>query len=220
MMTLSPGNLGINDMKKQLLVLLLAVCALLCGCGGRERYSLEEAGFVLADSETGVRYTALSPAFEPAKGGASLGAYRSATEEEVSVRAIPGLEEALWLADDDKTVFCADTATPDPAAWVLTAVLFCEEDVVSVERCRLTAGANDAALALLRTLYFEGEDGVLPLTAAALVRRVKLVSAELPNIYYCFDYYRYEDGSAYFYERFSGRTVEIPAESDALFGVI
>lgn len=203
-----------------MLVLLLAFCALLCGCGGKNRYSLEEEGFVLADGKTGVRYTALSPAFEPAKGGASLGVYRTLAEREISVRAIPELEETLWLADDDKTVFCADAALPDPAAWTLTAVLFCEEDAVSVERCRLSAGTDDAALTLLRTLYFKGEDGTLPLTAAVLVRRVKLVSAELPNVYYCFDYYRYEDGSAYFYERFSGRTVEIPAESDVLFGVI
>ena len=210
-------------MKKRLLP-LFALCCLLfsafCACADERRFSLTENGFALTDSKTGVCYTVLSPAFEPSKGGDAVGVYQADGDLEVTLRTIPQLEESLWLTDDNKNVYCACETLPDPAAWTLTAVLFCEEDAVSIERCRLSAESDDAALALLRALYFEGEDASLPLTAATLARRVKLVSAEVPNVYYCFDYYRYEDGRAFFFERFSGRTVEIPAGSDALFGVI
>lgn len=220
MMIRCPENSGTDGMKKRLFPFLFVFCLLFAACGGKSRFSLTENGFALSDGKTGARYTVLSPAFEPARGGDKIGTYRDAADREVTLRAIPGLSESLWLADDEKNVYCACEALPDPAAWTLTAALFCEEDAISIERCRLAAGTDDMALSLLRSLYFEGADAVLPQTAASLVRRVKLVSEELPNVYYCFDYYRYDGAGAYFFERFSGRVVEISAENDALFGVI
>lgn len=199
-----------------LALLLLSPSAFLVSCG-RARFELDTSGDLLTDSKTDRTFVALSPAFEPARSAEALGFYRQ-NKEEVSILVIP-TEDQGDLLTDGATVFCALDPVPAPSELTVTDAIFCMEDSASIEVFRFSKSKDADKLLLLRSLFFDGEDASLPLGAAKLTRRVKLVSEELPLVYYCFDYYKYEDGSAFFYERFSGRTVAIPAEADALFEV-
>ena len=62
-------------------------------------------------------------------------------------------------------------------------------------------------------LWFEGEgDAELPdFEQPTMKRRVKLMFAEYPSLYYCFTFAVYEGGEAFLYEIGSGRTVAVPA---------
>lgn len=206
--------------RKGFLLFLLAALMLLASCSRTKvRFTVSEDGYRFTDRETGVVYTALSPAFEPAKGGNERGRCFSG-ETELTLREIPKLSPDVWLADDEKTLYFAGDPLPDPAAWTVSAVIFCEEDAISIERSRLTRAENGEALSVFVSAWFTGEETELSPAAPTFFRTAKLVFAEVPNIYYCISYYRYEDGSAALYERFSGRAVMLPEGADALFEVI
>lgn len=214
-----PAGSGTEMKKRSLILLALAALLLFCSCGGSARFTVSADGYRFTDGKTGVVYTALSPAFEPAKGGTERGICKMPGGTELTLREIPSLSPETWLADDEKTLYFAGEGTPDPAAWTVTAVIFCEEDAISIERSRLTQEDNAEALSALVTLWFSGEATELSPTLPSLVRTAKLVFAEVPNIYYCITYYRYEDGSAVLSEKFSGRAVCVPEKTDALFEV-
>ena len=205
--------------KKSFLLLLLAVLLLLAACEKRARFTVSEDGYRFTDRKTGVTYTALSPAFEPAKGGAERGKCKLPGGTELTLREIPSLSPDLWLADDDKTLYYAGEGAPDPAEWELTTVLFCEDEGVSMERFRWTKTEESEKITTLAAVWFSDGETELPPGAPVLYRVLKFQGAGYPNIYYCIGYYRYEDGSAVLYEKFSGRCVRIPAETDSLFGV-
>lgn len=205
--------------KKSLLPILLAVLLLFASCEGKARFTVSEDGYLFTDRKTGVVYTALSPAFEPAKGSTECGKCRMPGGTELTLREIPGLDPGIWLADDEKTLYFAGDSLPDPAEWTVSAVLFCEEDAISIERSRLTRAENGAALTAFTTTWFLGDAVELSPAFPTFFRTAKLMFSEVSNIYYCITYYRYEDGSAVLFEQFSGRAVALPAEIDALLGV-
>lgn len=199
---------------------MLAALLLLASCNrGKVRFTVSEDGYLFTDRETGTVYTALSPAFEPAKGGRERGTCLLSGVTLLTLREIPELSPDTWLADDEKTLYFAGDPLPDPAAWTVSAVLFCEEDAISIERSRLTRAENGAALTAFVGAWFSGEEIELSPAIPTFFRTAKLVFAEVPNIYYCIAYYRYEDGSAVLFEKFSGRAVALPKETDALLGV-
>lgn len=189
---------------------------LLVGCGDKgHSFTLSADGYTLTDEKAGIAYTILPPAFEPASGGREVGVYRTKLGEDLPLREIPLQDARVFLADDKQNVFCA-AAVPDVSQMAIKQVLICEEEEISVQ---IGAVRDAAAVARVQALYFHAPDAELPLTRPLKVRRFKLVADELPNVYFCFNYYRYEDGSAYFYEHYTGRTVAIPAADDLLFGV-
>lgn len=212
-----PASLGIEMKKRSFLLVLLAALLLFTACEKRARFTVSEDGYRFTDRRTGVTYTALSPAFEPAKGGNARGKCKLPDGTERTLREIPSLSPDLWLADDEKTLYYAGEGTPDPAAWEMTAVLFCEDEGVSIERYRWEAPTAGEKIAALCTTWWNGEERELPPGAPTLYRALKFQGAEYPNIYYCIGYYQYEDGSAVLYEKFSGRCVSVPAET--YFGV-
>lgn len=212
-----PANSGTEMRKKNFLLVLLAALLLFTACEKRARFTVSEDGYRFTDRRTGVTYTALSPAFEPAKGGNARGKCKLPDGTERTLREIPSLSPDLWLADDEKTLYYAGEGLPDPAEWELTTVLFCEDEGVSIERFRWTKTEEPEKITALAAVWFSGEETEFPPGAPTLYRAVKLQGAEYPNIYYCIGYYQYEDGSAVLYEKFSGRCVSVPAET--YFGV-
>lgn len=157
-----PASLGIKMKKRRFLLLLLAALLLFAACEKRARFTVSEDGYRFTDRKTGVTYTALSPAFEPAKGGAERGKCNLPDGTERTLREIPSLSPDLWLADDEKTLYYAGEGTPDPAAWEITAVLFCEDEGVSIERYRWEATTAGKKIAALCTTWWNGEECELP----------------------------------------------------------
>ena len=197
---------------KRLILLLLALLLTCTACKANEHIAfLQDAdGYGCTDTETGVHYTALPLYFEPAKVAAVRGIYtEKGSEYTLTYYEIPTLDPLLYLGDSERGVWCATQTLPTPEALTPTALLVCEEQAVSVEIYRFSAGTDDAAIAEILTLWFEGEATEKPEGARSFTHRIKLESAELPNIYYCFDYCMWGE-SAYFYEIFSGRTVAVP----------
>ena len=209
-----PASLG-TDMKRFLLLLLL-LSVVLVSCKDEKAlasFSMADDGYSCTNAETGVQYTAMDFCFEPAKTAEEIGAYTDKDADyTLTYYAIPDLDTALYIADSERGVWYAAGAVTPPAAKDLTptALLVCEEAAVSVEIFRLTAENDGEALTELLSLWFEGERAERPVGAVEFSRRIKVVSAELPNIYYCFDFGTWGD-EAYFYDVFSGRTVAVPA---------
>ncbi len=197
---------------KRLLSLLLVLLFLLTGCRGSDEipFLQDEDGYGCTDTETGIYYVALPPAFEPARVGAVRGVYRAEKSSHTrTYYEIPELDPTRYIGDSERGVWCVADAVPDPKALTPTALLVCEEGAVSVEIYRFSAGKDDAVIAEILSLWFEGETMEKPEGARAFSRRIKLQSKELPNIYYCFEYCIIGE-SACFYEMFSGRTVAVP----------
>ncbi len=197
---------GIDMRLLRFLCLLLFAVTLLAGCGSR--FEATKTGYT--DTKTGRHYTALASTFEAAAGGETVGEYEDETYGRVvELRVIPEADATRFLTDGYGFVYCADENAPDASAWHVSAILVCEEDAISVEKNRLT---DEGVIAQIKTLWFEGEEGERPMVKAKHVRRLKLVSADCPGVYYCFHYYVYEDGTACFYDSESRRTVTLPAE--------
>lgn len=196
------------------LCMLLLAAFLLVGCGAR--FEATKTGYT--DTKTDRHYTALSSAFEAAAGGETVGEYEDeAYGRVVSFRVIPKADAARFLTDGYGFVYCADESEPDVKSWRVKAILVCEEDAISVEKNRLT---DEGVIAQIQSLWFEGEEGDRPMEKATHVRRLKLASDDCPGIYYCFNYYVYEDGTACFYDAESRRTVMLPAELVAAIPII
>ena len=64
---------------------------------------------------------------------------------------------------------------------------------------------------------FEGEgDAERPdFETPTLQRRIKLMFAEYPSLYYCFTFAVYEGGEAFLYDIGAGRAVAVPAALSA-----
>ena len=201
-------------MKLKRALLLLLVPLLLVSCATEHQFLRDEDGYGYTDKKTDVHYLIQESVFEAARGEAVVGVYEDKkTGLTRTFRKIPGMDPALFLADDDKNVYYAGDTPLAPELWTLTAAIICEERAFSAEQGRLTASENGAALADLHTLWFEGDGNAeLPLDTPCVMRRIKLVSTEYPNLYYCFDFLLFQNGEAYFYDRFLPRTVAVPAE--------
>lgn len=193
--------------------LLLALLLLLAGCGSRFERDAEGLGYT--DGKTDVYYTALSSSFEAGRAADEVGQYEDKKYgRTVTFYLIPDLDGTRFLTDGDGYVYCSDAQLPNVADWQLSAVLICEEDAISIEQARVTDAAK---LAAFRAAWLEGEESELPMQRAAYARRLKMASNSFPNLYYCISFYRYEDGSAYFYDREEKRATVCPAELQELF---
>lgn len=197
---------------KRFILLLLALLLTCTACKDSDHtvFLQDEDGYGCTDTETGIHYTALPLSFEPAKVGKIRGVYTAkGSEHTLTYYEIPTLDTALYLGDSERGVWCAADTLPSPEKLTPTALLVCEEQAVSVEIYRFSTGTDDAVIAEILTLWFGGEAIEQPEGERSFTRRIKLQSAELPNIYYCFDYCIWGE-NAYFYELFSGRTVAVP----------
>ena len=197
---------------KRILLLVLTALLLLTACSKDELavIVLDADGYGCTNTETGVHYTVLSPAFEPAKSAAAQGTYTNEkTGAKTTYYEIPSLDPARYLTDDMQNVWCAEDILPKASALTPVALLICEEGAISVEVTRLTAADDGATVDALLTLWFEGEAARLPEGAKTYMYRVKMMSEELPNIFYCFSFAVWGE-EAYFYDLFSSRAVLVP----------
>jgi len=210
MTTLCRGSLG-TDMKKFAL-LLLSLVLLLSSCSGLRSFERDAEGYGYTDKRSDLYYAELDAAFEPAKTGEAFGEYKN--EETGATRTfslIPDLDPALFLTDEYLNVYYAGETPLDAAKWELSAILVCNEDVISVEEFRFTMEEDAATVAAIRRLWFEGTgDAVLPFSDAAYKRRLKISCDAYPNLLYCFSFLAYDSGEAYFYDANSRRTVAVP----------
>ena len=195
---------------KRIGLLCLALLLLLCGCAQTMQLEKTKEGYT--DKRSGASYVALDPAYQPTARGDAVAEYNNADRGIKRVfYEIPGLNVAQYLADEYGNVYCSDEVLPDAALWQLTAALVCEEESISVERCRISEGDDDTELALLKSLWFEGaSDAVLPILAPKYTFQIKLCGKEYSMLYYNFSMQIYENGEIYFYDAVSGRTVEVP----------
>ena len=199
--------------KLRFAALVLVLVLTLGGCGSR--FVRDEQGLGYTDSKTDLYYAALPSAFEAGRTEESVGEYTDKKyERTVTFYRISELDGTRFLADGDGYVYCADAALPNAADWQLSAVLVCEEDAISIEQARVT-GAEQ--LSAFRAAWFEGETCELPLQKASYFRRLKMACNAYPNLYYCINFYYYEDGSAYFYLTEEGRAVLCPEALVPLF---
>lgn len=202
------------------LLLLLLVPLLLVSCSRPHRFTKsEDGGYV--DARTDIAYVLLDAMFEPASRGTEpWGTYKEKENDFIrTFYAIGALDPKLFLADDTLCVYYAGSETLTPETWTVTAALLCYEDATSVEHKRFTAADHADVIAELRALWFEGEGNAQQPEFAQpkLMRRIKLMFAEYPSLYYCFTFAVYEGGEAFLYEIGSGRTVKVPAAlSDTL----
>ena len=188
----------------RLAVLLLALL-MLAGCSSR--FTLSETGYT--DTETDLHYLALPSSFEAAGGGSEVGTYEDETYgRTVTFRVIPDADPTKFLTDADGFVYYAGETAPDASLWQIKSIMVCEEDAISVEKSRLI---DPTLIAEIRALWFAGDEGELPLEDVVQSRRLKLTSADFPGIYYCFNLYVYEGGSAYFYDAEARRAVAVDA---------
>lgn len=193
----------------KLFALLLTLTLLLCGCGDA-RFERDSDGFGYTDTKSGAHYVALPSQYEAGRAGEAVGVY---TNKQYNVTTtfytIPDLDSSLYLTDDSGYVYTAADPLPDVKNWNVSAVLVCDSDAISVESFRLT---DAASIGEIRSLWLEGEACELPLVKASATRRLKLASADHPNLYYCFNFYAYESGEGYFYDAEAGRAVACSAE--------
>ena len=203
---------------KRFFLCLFCLLLLLCGCEKKPaKFKLDEDGFGVTAAKGGRHYVALDATFEPKSTGNCVGEAPRKNRDALPLYEIPGLSADVFLADDEKTVYFAGQIQPDAANWQLSAVLVCEEDVIAVEKKRLSPGENDAEIALLQQLWFgDAEPAALPIVGDATVRRIKLCCDEYPNLLYCFEAIQYDSGDTYFFERLSRKTVAVPQNLAAL----
>lgn len=213
---------------RRFLVLLLALLAVFVACDKDKdktnnphlvAFLQDNDGYGVTNTESGVHYTALPLCFESAASGEAVGEfYDKKVDYRVTYHKIPGVSSDEYLVDSEMSVWYADAtvAAPVPSALTPTALLVCEEGAVSVEVLRLVPATNATAIDEALTLWFEGEATTKPEAAATLLRGVKLVSAELPSIYYCFSFGMWGE-DAYFFDLFSGRVVAVPPSLAAYF---
>lgn len=216
MTTLCRGSLGI-DMKK-ISLLLLALVLLLSSCSGVRAFERDAEGYGYTDKKSDLYYVELDATFEPLKAGEPFAEYKNKeTGVTRTFHEIPDLEPTLFLTDEYWNVYYAGKEPVDASKWELSAILVCDEDVISVEAFRFTAEKDAATVATIRSLWFEGAgDAVLPFSAATCKRRIKLSCEAYPNLLYCFTFLAYDSGEAYFYDVSSRRTVAVPDTLAAL----
>ena len=208
-------------MKRILLLLLALLLALpLVACDKEEDvnlFILQNGGYT--DTETGVLYQVLPYAYEPVKSAAQRGVARYEDGQvQYTFLEMPDLDSALWLCDDMRGVWYAGEWTLEPSALTPRALLICEELSFSLEKKRLAVGTDDALIDEILAVWFTGECASEPLGESTLARRIRLISAELPGIYYCFDFYMCGE-QGYFCDRTLGRFVLLPQALTTLLAV-
>ena len=188
----------------RVLAVLLATVLLLCSCSGR--FESDAAGQGYTDGKTGIFYKAMPSTFEAvSRESEPLGEFEDKKfDYTLAFYVIPSLDAKLFLADGNGFVYCAADPMPDFSGFSVNAALVCDEDAISVEVFRITDAEK---LAALRALWAEGEQTELPMVKASQKRRIKMTSPDYPNLYYCVNFYSYEDGSAYLYDSESSRAV-------------
>ena len=198
-MTRSTEKRGIK--MRRLCVLLLLLALVFVGCSAR--FTSSEEGYL--DGKTGVAYHPLSEAYEAITGGDEVGAWESKIDDEtLTFLEIPDADPLRFLTDEKGNVYCSDEAAPDASQWRVNKIHVCDESAISVAVATIT---DADTIAQIRTLWHEGEVDELPYSGFLLSRELKMPSEDCPGIYYCVLYYVYEDGSAYFYDRFERRAV-------------
>ena len=206
-------NSGI-DMKRILLLLLTLLLLLpLVACNGEEKHDnvfvLQNGGY--QDTQTGVWYRPLPLCYEPVKSAATRGvALFENGDVQYSFLEMPDLDSRLWLCDDLRGVWYAGEWTITPAALTPRALVVNEESAISLERARLAVGKDDALIGEILETWFLGEAVEEPIGEITVTRRLRLISEELPGIYYCFDFYMC-NGQGYFYGRTEARYVAVSA---------
>ena len=186
---------------RRLCVLLLLLALLLVGCSSR--FTTAEGGYL--DEKTGKVYHPLTEAFEAITGGEEIGVWESEVyEDTMTFLEIPDADPARFLADENGNVYCSDETPPDASKWNVDKIFVCDESAVSVAVGNI---ADADTIAQIRMLWHTGEPTELPLEDLDLSRRLKMTSPDCPGIYYCVLYFIYEDGSAYFYDRYERRAV-------------
>ena len=192
-------------MRRISLICLLLATLLLVGCGAR--FDVTQTGYL--DTKTDRHYTALSAAFEAAARGEEVGVFEDEKNGRVvTFYVIPNADASRFLTDEDGALYCADAVEPDASLWAISRILVCEEDAISVA----IADIEDAAvISEITRVWFESQKDELPLESATTVRRLKMECKDFPGIYYCINYYVYEDGSAYFYDMITRRATLVPA---------
>lgn len=175
---------------------------------------LEKTKEGYTNPKSGACYVALDPAYQPATRGEAAAEYYNAERDVKRMfYELPGLDVSQYLADEYGNVYCAGEILPNAALWQLTAVLVCEEENKSFERCRLSVGSDDAEIEALRVLWFgDTEKAELPLGAPQHTFQIKLCGEEYPMLYYNFTMQIYAGGEAYFHDDFNDRTVLLPRE--------
>lgn len=193
----------------RVLPVLLAVFLLFTGCAA-PKFLRDENGYGYTEKKSGRHYTVMSTAYEAARAGEQMGEYEDKKHDVTrAFFEIPGLDTERFLTDAEGFVYCVDGQSLSAAEWTFTRVRVCEEEAISVERGSVTDATTIAAIV---ALWFDGEEAELPAERASYSRRLKLQSEEYPSIYYCFRFFTYEDGSAYFYLAETRRAVAVNAD--------
>ncbi len=209
---------------KRLSALLLILTFLLCSCSDGHKFQRCEDGSGYIDTKTNVTYTLLDIAFEPGLTEETVGKYTDKKRDiTVIFHAIPGLDPAYFLADEDRNVYYAGETPLDAATWQPPeAVLVCEGDAISVERIRFSSeiATEKETVTGIRDLWFDGEEAnFLSIKEADKIYSIKLCTKEYPNLYYCFDFLYFEQGESYFYSATGHRSVVVPDDLVALLHV-
>lgn len=202
----SPESSGTEMKVIRIALVLLALLMLFTGCAA-PTFLRDEDGYGYTEKKSGRHYAAMNTAYEAARAGEQVGEYKDKKHDVTRVfLEIPGLDTHRFLTDATGLVYCTDDPLPSAADWTFTRVRVCEEEAVSVERGSVT---DAAVIAAIRTLWFEGAEAELPAERASHSRRLKLQGEEYPEIYYCFRFFVYGDGSAYFYLAETRRAVAV-----------
>ena len=211
---------------KRFLILLLGALLLFSGCVNKgpeqegnspgaalTRFVRTEDGKGYTNALAGITYYPLDVGFEAAKTGGIAGNY---VDEKfgytMTFYEIPSLEAKEYLADHTLGIWYAGEKPVVASQLTVTDVLVCRDAAISVELFRFSAGAADAEIAEIRTLWFEAENAALPAGFPVSTFSVKLQFSELANIYYSFDICAYEDGSVYFRDVYKERLVAVPED--------
>lgn len=198
----------------RILPLLLALLLFLSSCSS-PRFLADEDGYGFTHAKSGLHYTLLPSTYEAAGRGEEVG---SCTDKEFDVTTVfytvKGEEnDPLLITDGMGYLYSAADPLPDASLWVFEAVMICIEEEICVEVNRLKDAAQ---VGDIRALWFEGEETELPDGKAEVIRRLKMTTKAHPGIYYCFYFYRFADGSAYFFDADSHRAVAVPSEVSKL----
>ena len=203
---------------KRLLITLLALLLLLGSCAQKPHtFVRSEDGTGYVDEKTEIFYRLLEGPYEPLASEETVGEYRhEASGVTREFRAIPDLDSTLFLADGNLNVYYAGDSMVPADQWAPSVLLVCEEEVISVERKRFTAGTDDAVIAQMLGLWFGQSTATLPLKTPQISYRLKLSGTVYPNLLYCFSFLYYGEGEAYFYDPIGRHTVALPADVIAL----
>ena len=197
---------------KRLIPLLLVLVLLLAGCGnGLHTFKGAENGYVDIDSDR--CYVMLDMAYESKAYSNEYGVYENeAYQSTKSFFEIPKMDPTLYLTDAYGNVYYAGDVPIDASEWELSMILFCQEEMISIEEFRFAASDAAQTVQRLRDLWFEGERAEMPLAAAKNVYAVKLMTADLANVCYGLQFLAYEDGNAYLCDKQRDRAVQLPAD--------